>query len=100
MWPYVTLVGGGVSTSVIVGKKKGKEGKINYKASLASAGGATASSALCNTTIESNYHSAIERHRAEASEAYVKQLSDEELERVLMKFDLLEKEEKNDVKVL
>ena len=100
MWPYVTLVGGGTSTSVYAGLKKGKEGKINYKVSLGVAGGATASSALCNTTIESNYHSAIERHRAEAAEAYVQQLSDEELERALMKFDLLEKEEKNEVKVL
>ena len=100
MWPYVTLAGGGVSTSVFVGKRKGKEGQFNYKASLISAGGATASSALCNTTIESNYHSAIERHRAEAANAYVEQLSDEELESALMKFDLLEKEEKNDVKVL
>ena len=98
--PYVTLIGGGTTTSYIVGKKSAKDGKFNYGASSSVALGFTASSVVANTIIEANYQDAIERHKAETTSAYVQQLSDEELEVALMKFDLLEQEDKNDVKVL
>lgn len=97
---YVTLVGGGVSTSIIAGNTMGEDGKFEYKAPLVSSSAATASSLVSNSIIESNYHDAINRYKTETTEAYVQQLSDEELENALMKFGLLETYDKESIKVL
>ena len=100
MWPYITILGGGTSSSIALAEKKGKEGKPDYRYSLGSAGAVTVSSALSNSTIESNFQKAIERRKAEISSTYVQQLSDEELEEALIQFGLLEQSQETNRKVL
>jgi len=100
LYPYGTLVTGGIVTSVVVGNLKSKDGNFNYGASTTVGLVSTGSSVAANTIMDLKYQNTIDKYSVETTSAYVQQLSDEELESALMQFDLLEKEDQNDVKVL
>lgn len=98
--PYISVLGCGVATSIGVGKKTGKNGKFNYPASIGVAACSLISSSVSNTIIDTNYEHLMEREKAQTTTAYIQQLSDDELGAALIKFDLLEEDNKTNVKVL
>ena len=100
LYPYGTLVIGATAACAMIGNSKREDGKFNGKASTIAGVATTASSVLSDVIMETHYHNLVGKVETETTEAYVQQLSDEELETALMQFDLLEKEETNDVKVL
>ena len=98
--PYTTMIGGGVTTSYLVGKKTAKEGGFNTGASLTVAGVSTTSSVAANSYMDARYQDVLDKYHNETSSTYVEQLSDAELEKALIEFDLLESDEKENVKML
>ena len=97
---YPTIVGLGATASLVAGSKASKDGGINFGVSTSSSLALVGTSAVSNTINEAQYEQLVSQCKVETTQAYVQQLSDEELELALTKFDLLEKEDKNDVKVL
>ncbi len=98
--PYISVIGAGVATSVGVGNKAAPEGGFNYGASTLVGLASTITSSVCNSTMEKNYDNLMDRQKTQTTSSYVQQLSDDELESALIKFDLLEKDNNNNVKVL
>ena len=100
LYPYGTLVTGGVVLSCAVGNMKREDGEFNYKASTTAGLVLTGVSFAANTIMDAKYQNVLDKYSVETSTSYVQQLSDEELETALMQFGLLESDDKNDVKVL
>ena len=96
----ITLLGGTTVGCTTIAKLAAKDGGFNYKAFTTAGVATTTTGTIANASMDAHYQNLLDKYSAETTTAYVQQLSDEELESALMQFDLLESEDKNDVKVL
>lgn len=94
MLPELTTVCMGLGTTTGIGVKEGKGTATTV------AGATTAVASTANTVLDYHYHELIDCYKTETTTAYVQQLSDEELEEALTKYNLLEKDNDIDIKVL
>lgn len=100
MTSYGILLGGATTACVVIGSKTGDNGEFNAKTSTTAGLVSTGVSSTAYGIMEAKLQNTIDKYSVETTTAYVQQLSDEELEAALMQFDLLEKDDQNDVKVL